>query len=1437
MSNKRTEPLQDKGPVRASMGIRARLFLLFLIILLPILVIETYIYYQRFQNQKGNELQANLEVARAVARTFDAFVADILHTELAIGLAATASPSPSKDSLRKILQAAESVNPILRSFTWMSPEGIHLVTTNAKIENRKVGNWQEFQRAASSENWAISPIYSSPWTRDRVFTISRPIRDSKGKLLGVIACTAVADKLDSLLGIERAKGAGISLIDNKGIHVYRYPRTEYSEEQRHWLKIYPDMQESLKGKEILTTVVSESMGKKRLVAFTPVSSIAWVAAASRLQEDALAEFTSELLSQAVCVLLITLVGFGVALVFSRPISRSIIRLRNHALALGRGEVEKLPVDAGPGELKDLSAAFNRMAEEVKLRENALRESEQRWATTLASVGDAIITTDAAGKITFMNGVAEELTGWSLLHALTKPLPEVFNIINEETRQAVANPVSKVLEKENVVGLANHTTLVKKDGTEVPIDDSGAPIKDHDGKITGVVLVFRDITERREAEQALRASEAKANALIKCAPTGIYEIDYREPRLISINDAMCQILGYTREELLSINPSALLDESSRNRFADRVRRQLAGEKIEESVEFRVQKRDGSFIDAILNVSVNLGGNPNRALVVAHDITERKRMEEALKQSLEKQKTILQSITEGFVSFDHEWRYTFVNETAARILHKSPDELLGQICWEVFPEADAAGFGEFRRAVAENRFLLVEHFYPAPLNTWYECHCYPSPEGLSVFFGDVTERKQADARLAADLDALTRMHKLSEKLLEGGGIQPLLQEIMDAAVAIMGAKQGTLQLLEGDSLRIVAHYGHRQPFLGFFASAENRASVCGEATKRGERVIVPDVETSSLFSGTSSLPVLREAGVRAVQSTPMMSRKGVLLGILTAQWDFPHTPDEHSLWRIDLLTRQAADLIEYSRAEEALRQSENRLRRLYEAGLLGVIYWNTNGKITDANDKFLEMVGYDREDLSAGRIDWVHMTPPEYRHLDENAVRELRARGVNKEPFEKEYLRKDGKRIPVLIAGAMLDEARFNGVAFVLDVTERKQMEEDLRRSRDELDIRVQERTVELARANDELQREMARREKAEEQLRQAQKMEAIGTLTGGIAHDLNNILAPIVVNSELALFDLDGNPEIRSHLDLVLKSGLRGRELVRQLLLFSRKSEKKQEIVTLTPLVKDTFRLLRASIPATVQMKLHLETDSDAVYADPSQIQQVIMNLCTNAAYAMRGTTGAIDISLQGTVFRSDDLPDPDMTPGEYLVVAVKDTGCGMDEEVRKRIFEPFFTTKPTGEGTGLGLSVVYGIVKNHKGHITVYSEPGKGSIFKVYLPKVETEASEKGKTIKPIPKGDERILFVDDEEFILHSTTNMLQRLGYKVTAFQDSREALKVFTSDPSQFDLVMTDQTMPFMTGENLGKEIMQIRPDIPVILCTGYADLVSSEEAKEMAFRDSS
>jgi PAS domain S-box-containing protein len=475
------------------------------------------------------------------------------------------------------------------------------------------------------------------------------------------------------------------------MHAYRHPAAEYTWEQRNWLKLYPVIEHVLKGREKAVKHVSKLTGVERLVAFVPISSVGWVAAASRAEDVVRKAITSALLFQVGLVLFATLVGFGAAAAIARPISASIIGLRNRAFALGRGEMRKLEITSGPDELRDLGAAFNQMAEEVRSREEALSQSEQRWATTLASIGDAVIATDISGKVTFMNQVAEELTGWTSSEALSKPVADVFRIINEHTRNRVEDPVAKVLKEGMIVGLANHTVLVGKSGREIPIDDSGAPIRDRDGKFTGVVLIFRDITDRKRAEEQLRQAEKKSRLLIKHAPGMVYEIDFHRPAFKSVNDAVCDFLGYTREELLAMNPFDLLDDAGKALFRDRIRRKLAGETVPDSVEYKSKTKDGREVYGVLNMTFTYkDGNPEGAVVVAHDITDRKRAEEALRESEDRSRSVIEKTTAIILRIDPAGIITFANRRALDFFGYSAEELIGKhAVGTVVPPRESSG----------------------------------------------------------------------------------------------------------------------------------------------------------------------------------------------------------------------------------------------------------------------------------------------------------------------------------------------------------------------------------------------------------------------------------------------------------------------------------------------------------------------------------------------------------------------------------------------------------------------------------------------------------------------------------------------------------------------------------------------------------------------------
>ncbi len=366
------------------------------------------------------------------------------------------------------------------------------------------------------------------------------------------------------------------------------------------------------------------------------------------------------------------------------------------------------------------------------------------------------------------------------------------------------------------------------------------------------------------------------------------------------------------------------------------------------------------------------------------------------------------------------------------------------------------------------------------------------------------------------------------------------------------------------------------------------------------------------------------------------------------------------------------------------------------------------------------------------------------------------------------------------------------------------------------------------------RDITREVQVEARIAQTQKLEAIGTLAGGIAHDFNNILMAILGYSGLALSEVPpGNP-LREKLQSIYLAGNRAAELTRQILAFSRPTLQVRKIVQVKPIAREVMKLMRASLPSTIEIRESYASEA-YVLAEPAQVHQVLMNLCTNAGLAMRDEGGVLEVGLLDASFDEEALsPYPGCFPGNYIVLTVRDTGVGMEREILERIFDPFFTTRGTGEGTGLGLSVVHGIVRSHGGFITVRSEPGKGSRFCVHLPVVSPETEAGPESDLAPPRGTERILFVDDEKVLVEMAEAMLGGLGYRVTALADSRKALDLFLGNPDAFDLVITDITMPGMTGDALANAILRERPGVPVVICTGYSERVSEAEAKRIGAR---
>ena len=490
----------------------------------------------------------------------------------------------------------------------------------------------------------------------------------------------------------------------------------------------------------------------------------------------------------------------------------------------------------------------------------------------------------------------------------------------------------------------------------------------------------------------------------------------------------------------------------------------------------------------------------------------------------------------------------------------------------------------------------------------------------------------------------------------------------------------------------------------------------------------------------------------------------------------------------------DITERKEAEEALRESKEKYRLLVDYAHDG-IFISQGGLVKFQNPKAQEIFGCTTHELlETPFIDLVH---PEDRRL----LPRRQERGSKGEDIPSTYslriVNRSGEELWVQINAVDIKwEGEPATLSFVRDITFEK---------------------------------------KLEAQLLQAQKMEAIGTLAGGIAHDFNNILSSVIGYTELAIEEVPKGGLLHGNLQEVLKAGRRARDLVRQILAFSRQSAQELKPLDISPIIKETLKLLRASLPSTIDIKQDIGANLGTVMTDPTHVNQILMNLCTNAAHAMGENGGILDVSLE-KVENGSDVGGrfAGLSPGPYLRLTVSDNGHGMTPEVKERIFDPYFTTKEKGEGTGLGLAMVHGIVKSHGGTTTVYSEPEMGSTFHVYLPIMETEIGQDMGTEETVPTGSERILFVDDEQPIVDIAKQMVEQLGYTVVTKTSSLEALELFRTKPDEFDLVITDMTMPHMTGEELANELMFIRPDIPIILCTGFSRRVTEKKAKAMGIQ---
>ena len=745
------------------------------------------------------------------------------------------------------------------------------------------------------------------------------------------------------------------------------------------------------------------------------------------------------------------------------------------------------------------------------------------------------------------------------------------------------------------------------------------------------------------------------------------------------------------------------------------------------------------------------------LLQQELAERKRANDALKESEERYRLIFNHAPLGVLHFDQQGVVLDFNDYFAEIIGAPRERILGFNMLQGL--RDPAFLQAVKNALAgelgyyEGDYLSVIGGKTTPLRAIYKR--VSSEDGRFVgavgLFEDITERRRAEQALK---ESEARFRFLVEHMREG--------LVMSDASFILEYANPMMSEISGYSQEELIGRN-----LGEFLSEEHRG-VIAEAQRRRKAGIAERYELN--FTGKDGRRVYTQ-----VSAHPHYDPQGAFRG------------------SIGVVT----DITERKKAEEALARAEEKYRSIFENAMEGIFQTTPEGRFLSVNPALAQILGYDSpEEVIASITDLagVYVDPDCRSRLLRLIEEQHRVRN-----FEAQFFRKDGN-IAWISFNLRAVRNRVGKITYMEgtceDITERKALES---------------------------------------RLLQAEKMEAIGTLAGGIAHDFNNILAAIIGYGEIIKVKFD-QPVLHGYLDQILHSSFRAKALVGQILTFSRAGEQERQPVDLPSVVKEALRLLRATLPSTIVFRPQVAAEVHAVLANPTRVHQLLMNLGANAAHAMRERGGVLEVGLDNVEVTPEVAAVVgDLSPGSYVKLTVADTGCGMTPEVIHRIFDPFFTTKSVGEGTGLGLSVVYGIVKDCGGAIAVKSEPGKGSVFTVYLPALAQAAELPPKTAEATPGGTERILFVDDEEVLVEMWQELLEDLGYRLIGTTDSRQALELFRKHPENFDLVVTDMTMPGLTGIDLAREILKLRPDMPIILCTGFNELITEEKAKEVGIRE--
>jgi len=759
-------------------------------------------------------------------------------------------------------------------------------------------------------------------------------------------------------------------------------------------------------------------------------------------------------------------------------------------------------------------------------------------------------------------------------------------------------------------------------------------------------------------------------------------------------------------------------------------------------------------------------------IIQDITKRKQAEQKIKSHADNLDTILNSAPNILALVNGEGKVEMINDRGAAFGGKEKEALLGHLGGEIFNCLNSFdGKGCWQNPNCSECPVRVRI-----LSTFNTEKSHIEEEGQMTLLIDGTKRS---------LDFL-----ISTSLLNLNGSKKVLLSLAD----ITERKRFEKSLVESQN-RLSEMFEHM-----------SSGAVVYEPTKNAEDFIFKAFNTAA--EEITRIQRKDALGKRLLEVFPMMDQTG-LLGTLQEVWEsgeevhlepFYYKDDVREGWRENRIYKLPSgevvalfdDVTLRMESESKIRQSEKKYRTLFHKSNDGIMVHNLSGQILDTNSKMRMMLGYKIDEFNQLNVQDLH--PHSDMEISRKAFEETNRKGHTR--FETKFSRRDGSTIDVEISSSIIDQDTGTVQGIVRDLTDRKEMEK---------------------------------------RVLQAQKMESIGILAGGIAHDFNNILFPILGHTEMLLQDIPEKNATHDSLKQIYSGAIRARELVKQILTFSRQDNSELRLMKMQPIIKEALKLIRSTIPTSIEIKENIDPKCGVIKADPTQIHQIVMNLATNAYHAMEKDGGVLKVSLKEIQLSKTDLITPDMVPGTYACLIIADTGVGMEKDLIGKIFDPFFTTKGIGKGTGMGLSVVHGIVEGLGGVVQVYSEPGKETQFYVYFPIGKSSfIKDSIQTHEAIQGGIGNILLVDDEDAIITMEKLMLERLGYQVTSRTSSIEALDVFRDSPDKFNLVITDMAMPKMLGDQLAVELIKIRPDIPILLCTGFSETMSEEKAASLGIK---